>query len=63
MAFRSTSPHDQEVAGFRHFFRHAYGISIDYVQLQANLDKALKLQPSLHQDLDRFLQALKPSNS
>lgn len=64
-AFLSPETYDllNGLRGFCHFFRHGYGTPIDYVQLQANLDKALKLQPSLHQDLDRFLQALKPLNS
>ena len=44
--------------GFRHFFRHGYGAIIEYEQLQANLDKALKLIPYLEADLNRFLENL-----
>jgi hypothetical protein len=45
--------------GFRHFFRHAYGVPIDYEQLQINLTKARQLYPSLESDLDRFLAQFK----
>lgn len=44
--------------GFRHFFRHAYGLPIEYAQLLANLDKAHRLRSQLHQDVKRFLQTL-----
>jgi hypothetical protein len=44
---------------FRHFFRHAYGVPIDFAQLQSNLTKAQQLKPLLDQDLDCFLQDLK----
>ncbi|MBC6473165.1 MAG: hypothetical protein GDA48_10385 [Hormoscilla sp. GM102CHS1] len=42
--------------GFRHFFRHAYGVNIDYEQLAMNLDKARLLDPSLTQDVENFLK-------
>ena len=45
--------------GFRHFFRHAYGVPIDYEQLLINLNKALQLYPCLEQDLNQFFEALK----
>lgn len=44
--------------GFRHFFRHAYGASIDYDPLKINLDKALNLRESLGRDVHFFLLAL-----
>ncbi len=44
--------------GFRHFFRHAYGANIEYVQLKVNLDKALQLQKVLDCDIHHFLQQL-----
>ena len=44
--------------GFRHFFRHAYGVPIDYDQLLLNLNKARQLYPLLEQDLHQFLQVL-----
>jgi hypothetical protein len=43
----------------RHFFRHAYGIPIDFAQLQSNLDKANRLQPIFERDLQNFLQLLR----
>ena len=44
--------------GFRHFFRHAYGVPIDYEQLQINLNKSRQLCPCLEQDLNQFFEAL-----
>lgn len=44
--------------GFRHFFRHAYGVPIDYDQLLLNLNKARQLYPLLEQDIHQFLQVL-----
>lgn len=44
---------------FQHFFRHAYGVPIDFAQLQSNLTKAQQLKPMLDKDLRCFLQALK----
>jgi hypothetical protein len=44
--------------GFRHFFRHAYGVPIDYIQLQSNLNLAIALKPLLDKDLAHFLAAL-----
>lgn len=43
---------------FRHFFRHAYAASIEYAQLQINLDKAQRLHPDLRRDVERFLRRL-----
>ncbi|NCJ07723.1 hypothetical protein GS597_14635 [Synechococcales cyanobacterium C] len=44
--------------GFRHFFRHAYGVSIEFAQLQSNLQKARQLKPMVDKDIQAFLQAL-----
>jgi hypothetical protein len=44
--------------GFRHFFRHAYGVPIDYEQLQINLNKARQLYPCLERELNQFFEAL-----
>lgn len=43
---------------FRHFFRHAYGVPIDFAQLQSNLQKAQQLKPLLDQDIENFLRSL-----
>ncbi|WP_409350562.1 ribonuclease toxin HepT-like protein [Synechocystis salina] len=40
---------------FRHFFRHAYGVSLDFHQLEANLERTLKLKPLLDQETEEFL--------
>lgn len=47
-----------QLRGFRHFFRHAYGVEIEYGQLKINLDKSLSLFPLLINDLQMFLQKL-----
>jgi hypothetical protein len=44
--------------GFRHFFRHAYGVTIDYGQLSANLVRARGVRATLQRDMQRFLEAL-----
>ncbi len=44
--------------GFRHFFRHAYGVPIDYAQLKINLDKARGLNALLKKDIDNFLNKI-----
>ncbi|MFM6137436.1 MAG: hypothetical protein ACKPCP_25385, partial [Sphaerospermopsis kisseleviana] len=44
--------------GFRHFFRHAYGVEIEYEQLKINLFKALALLPSLENDIDIFMEKI-----
>jgi len=43
---------------FRHFFRHAYAVPIEYPQLQINLEKVQRLLPCLEQDIEQFLQRL-----
>lgn len=45
--------------GFRHFFRHAYGVPIDYAQLKINLDKARQLNSLLEKDLENFLNRIR----
>ena len=44
--------------GFRHFFRHAYEVPLNYEQLLANLKQAELALPQLQQDIDTFLKAL-----
>lgn len=44
--------------GFRHFFRHAYGVPIDYDQLTTNLSRVRGVLPLLEQDVEQFLQQL-----
>jgi len=44
--------------GFRHFFRHAYGATIEYEQLKSNLDKSLNLIANLEGDLNQFIVKL-----
>jgi hypothetical protein len=47
-----------ELRAFRHFFRHAYGIALDFYQLQSNVNRAIQLKPQLDQDIESFLQKL-----
>lgn len=49
--------------GFRHFFRHAYGSSIEYEPLKINLEKAMKLLPMLEQDINFFWQQISGNES
>lgn len=44
--------------GFRHFFRHAYIVTVDPVQLQSNLHKAQQAYQLLHNDVSHFLAQL-----
>jgi hypothetical protein len=43
---------------FRHFFRHAYGVSIEFEQLKVNLARAQGVRSLLQRDIHRFLEAL-----
>ncbi|MBO0348197.1 hypothetical protein J0895_03575 [Phormidium pseudopriestleyi FRX01] len=49
--------------GFRHFFRHAYGATLEYEPLKTNLDKSLKLFPQLKSDVNQFIFQLSESDS
>lgn len=40
--------------GFRHFFRHAYGVRLDPGKLSAELDRLLRVAPQVEQALDAF---------
>jgi hypothetical protein len=48
---------------FRHFFRHAYGVPIDFAQLQSNLEKAKLMYPQLAKDLISFLNEIRATLS
>ena len=56
-AFLTAKTHSilNSLRGFRHFFRHAYGATIEYDQLKSNLDKSLDLLTHLESDLEQFL--------
>ncbi len=41
---------------FRHFFRHAYGVSLNYFQLIDNLDRVMLVKPLLDQEISDFLK-------
>ena len=40
--------------GFRHFFRHAYSVALDPVQLAEIRELACRVRPALEADLDRL---------
>jgi len=44
---------------FRHFFRHAYGVHLDFSQLQSNLNRVVGVKLLLDEDFDRFLAVLR----
>jgi hypothetical protein len=49
--------------GFRHFFRHAYGATLEYEPLKNNLDKSLNLFPQLESDVNQFIFRLSDPDS
>lgn len=63
--FLSSNTHAilNNLRGFRHFFRHAYGATIEYEQLKNNLDKALKLKENLATNIQQFLLRLDNENN
>ena len=44
--------------GFRHFFRHAYEVPINYEQLMVNFNLAKSVLPQLEHDIETFLDTL-----
>ncbi|MEO0533550.1 MAG: hypothetical protein AAF215_06740 [Cyanobacteria bacterium P01_A01_bin.123] len=53
-----TFTHLNGLRGFRHFFRHAYEVPINYEQLIINLKLAEAILPQLEQDITTFLSKL-----
>lgn len=47
-----------ELRAFRHFFRHAYGQSLDLVRVEQNIRIARQVEPVLARDVSRFLASL-----
>jgi hypothetical protein len=47
-----------ELRAFRHVFRHAYTIQLDFTRVVENLERARKLRPLLTRDVATFLHAL-----
>jgi len=43
---------------FRHFFRHAYRVDLDGVEIQANVERVQQVHPLLMADAARFLDAI-----
>ena len=46
---------------FRHFFRHAYGSTIDPVLLESNLQLSRRAHSLLHRDIAEFMEQLRPT--
>ncbi|MDH6060744.1 hypothetical protein NWP17_09865 [Chrysosporum bergii ANA360D] len=63
-ALLSTETYDllNALRAFRHFFRHAYGIPLDFWQLTSNLNKAVEVKPLLDRDFGEFLQIISDRN-
>jgi hypothetical protein len=55
-AILSRSLHPELVAllSFRHFFRHAYGLSFDPMRLRADAERLLRIERAVAADLDGF---------
>ncbi len=51
-----------ELRGFRHVFRHAYGIKLEPAKIKIVLKKTLALKKIYKKDLAAFLAQLKPKN-
>lgn len=45
---------------FRHFFRHAYSYELDPRKVALVVEDALKLKKLYRQEIDRFLEQLRP---
>ena len=43
---------------FRHFFRHAYEVPLNYSQLAVNISTAHRVLPQLEKDVETFLVAI-----
>ena len=48
-----------EMLGFRHVFRSAYGVNLNPVRLQGVLRAALELKPLYREQIERFLEFLR----
>jgi hypothetical protein len=51
---REVVPELRELLSFRHFFRHAYGIVLDPVRIDANLVRLARIEPAVGAALDWF---------
>lgn len=47
-----------ELRAFRHFFRHAYGQSLDLARVEQNIRVARKVEPLLVHNVSQFLASL-----
>lgn len=48
-----------ELLEFRHFFRHAYGVDLDPARLRGNVERLLRVSPSVATALDAFDEFLR----
>lgn len=48
----------EQLRGFRHLVRHAYGKDIELTQLQVNITAARELYPLIAQDINTFVSEL-----
>lgn len=55
---QETADQLNELRAFRHFFRHAYNIRLDFRRVEQNLEVAQNVRPLLRRDVTAFLQAL-----
>ena len=52
-----------ELRAFRHFFRHAYGVPLDFIRVEQNLQKARQVRALIARDVAIFLKALQVDES
>lgn len=52
-----------ELRGFRHVFRHAYGKELDPIKIRIVLQKALALRKVYKKEFNRFLEQIKTAKS
>lgn len=64
-AFLSEQTFDvlNRLRGFRHFFRHGYGVEIEFEQLRINFNLAIQLKALITEDLHLFLKKINPDET
>lgn len=49
-----------ELRGFRHFFRHAYGVPMDSERVKRLVNKVMELRKRIGDDMNKFIEKIKP---
>lgn len=56
-------PELARLLSFRHFFRHAYAVDLDWNELQSHRERVVRVHPRLHANISAFLSHLQDSVS